>query len=364
MGLDIKNLSSESFSDIIQQTSDKRANYTRVFFRNQGKSLDEFVANLKNDPFNLTIDSSDNKSLALGISELQKKLGFLEIDGPKGCDGKFGPYTNKKYQEYLLTEKSLSSRVELKGEVDAAASPDDNPETSDDPPGKTPDEDPPEETPDPSLEKETELSEVPIEETVVIGDSLTAGMANVKGFDGAIKLWRGGSSTNSILPEFLNFLSTNEEAIKEGKIKRVVIALGANDIENFGRREGGQEIDTVEAIEGRFQEMFERGKQAGLSIIACTIPQSDTTERVANWQKIHHGKYPYTAGEDGTLEERRHQINEFLLTQDDGEKIKVIDLHKETLDEEKYVLSTDGIHYRKGYGAMADFIKREGKIKD
>ena len=84
----------------IESTARERALYTRDFLQRKGLSLSGFVDELQKDPWNISIKAEDDKSLALGVAKLQKALGFRQTDSSRGCDGKLGSYTWKKFQTY------------------------------------------------------------------------------------------------------------------------------------------------------------------------------------------------------------------------------------------------------------------------
>ncbi|MFA7685874.1 MAG: hypothetical protein WCX95_03685, partial [Candidatus Gracilibacteria bacterium] len=86
----------------IEKSANLRASYTRSYLENNGMNIEDFVKTLGSAPFEISIDHKDDKSLSLGIFNLQKKLGFPETDSSKGCDGKFGAYTRKSFEQMKL----------------------------------------------------------------------------------------------------------------------------------------------------------------------------------------------------------------------------------------------------------------------
>ncbi len=324
----------------VEKTASKRAGFTRGFLEKNNKPIAEFAEELKKKPFEITINPDDDKSLALGVFQLQKKLGFSEEDNSQGCDGKFGPYTKRAFEGRGVENRGSSARAAVMDDVD---------------PGGPPEEKAPQPRDD-RVEKTSELETVKTSETAFVGDSLTVGMARTKGLDGSSKLYKGAASTTGRLPILLNFLRDNKVAIEQKQIKKVVIFLGTNDITNFNGK-----LDSVESINGRLAKMFANAREAGLTVVACTIAYSDLGKRVAYWKKVHGDKYPYSVGD---LEKRVNQVNDFIRSQS-GNNVKVVDVYKETLDQKKYALSGDGLHFTpSGYKALAKLIKSGGGVKD
>ncbi len=112
-----------SLSDQVKRTAKSRAMYTRNFFKSIKGSLDAFVDELENGPFTISIDPENDESLALGIFELQKKLGFSQKDNSRGCDGKFGPYTKEVYGDYVLEKEWVERRGVVSSDIAIAPLP-------------------------------------------------------------------------------------------------------------------------------------------------------------------------------------------------------------------------------------------------
>ncbi len=357
---------SDDLSDRIEQTAAKRAMFTRNFLADKNPTLADLVEKLNGEPFKFNIDPTDDKNLALGVFQLQKFLGFPEVDNWGGCDGKFGPYTQRAYEGHFVSEKSGVERAVVidDGTVENTYKP-----VAIEP--KKPE----------VVDKHVDLPTVKTSETVFVGDSLTVGMAQAGMLNGCINLYKGASSTNSRLPVLKRFLQENASAIKSGLLKRVVITLGTNDITNCRGKK-----DAITAIIGRIFEMETLLTSKGLDVVLNTIPYSDLSKRLNGWKNVHGDKYfndlqsSVTADELGLLRKtsgsnnqalalailkfKVEKVNEFIKSRA-GSKVKVIDLYTETLDQQKYPLSTDGLHFTSsGYKAMAALIKNKGNIRD
>lgn len=332
----------DSLLENIEASASPRADFSRRFLKGMGKSLSDFAEEIKKPPFEITVNSEDDKSLAVAIFQLQKKMGFPEKDGPRGCDGKFGPYTKRAYEGFGVKKTAVSKRS---AEADSAVfdSTVSNGVVYSDV-AREPK----------SVDTSENFTPTKISETVFIGDSLTVGMARAGGINGAIKLYKGGSSSYTRLKALNEFLASNKQAIDEKRIKKVVIAIGTNDITNFRGR-----LDTVEAIIGRLNSMFNNVRDAGLSLVVCTIPYSVLSKRLAGWQKVHGSKYPYDLA---ALEQRVDQVNDFIRSQAGG-NIKVVDLYEATKDQSVYALGGDGLHHTsRGAAALARKIRDDGEI--
>lgn len=191
-------------------------------------------------------------------------------------------------------------------------------------------------------------TEVPLEQTVFVGDSLTVGMKG--SLRGANFVAGGGKQTAWMLTHFRNFLRERIAGQYAG-VKRVVIFGGVNDIAS-GK--------TPEAIQNNLSAMYSEAKAAGLDVMACTIPQWDTDAFIARYEK-HGEKHRHSGAE---LRARTEAINQWIRSQNglnDGPS-KIAELDHE-MDSGRYKRARDGIHLTgKASQAMAQFIAAEGKI--
>lgn len=343
--------SQERDISVVEQTATKRAEYTRRFFNKKGpEALDEFAANLKNEPFKIDIKTEDDKSLALGIAELQKKLGLPSEDHYNGCDGKFGEITELAYNNYLKHETVKQETHEALQSVDPLQNSDvKTQEVSQTTPQKGPKE-----------QKETTPKYV--KDTILIGDSITSTYSHY--MEGAKKGFEGGRSTTWMLK---NFLATFVEKDQNGHYqlkpeykgtKNIVLLGGVNDITNGA---------SVPSIMKNLNQIVEVGNGVGLNITICTVPSWDTN-RLSDfykkqWAKAYkkkgkgwnNGVYPYS-GED--LATKTVQLNKEIRKLG-GRGFKVVDLYQEMTDTQKYP-RVDGLHPSpKGAKALAKYIRQE-----
>jgi len=363
--------SSESLNDVIEKTSDKRAEYTRNFLAKKGVSPNDFVENLKKAPWNITIDVADNKSWALGVVEIQKKLGFPQIDSPTGCDGRLGPFTWRSFQVFGLGKKSKADRTKLLGEV--------QPKQNGVPIGKeappVPQESPaPEESPTPKVEtaqpekgkQSAEVGDkVPLSQTIFIGDSITAGMAFSKSINGAKECFKGGMQSGWMLKNFRERFFDKDDKGKytlkpeyqNGAIKKIVVEGGFNDITS---------VKSVESVKKNLTEIYQLARENGLTIVAPTYFDWDAQKGVELFQRTFKkhgwGEYPLSAEE---LQKRIGELNQWVLSQNDpANGFIAVDLTSEMSDHQKYPRG-DFVHPApKGSKAMAKYIKEHGGIVD
>jgi len=337
MAKEVRPESPESLKSIIERTADARADFTRSYLESKGKSLNHFAETLKKDPFNIEANPKDNKSLAFGVYELQKKLGLPEKDFYKGCDGKFGPYTDMQLEKFLLRQTVGKPRVK-------------NEENEEKKPSKE-QKAPPAENPLEKPEKETLLSNVSASQVGCVGDSLVVGIK--RHMPDAVRLCEGGQQTAWMRKKFNEFLKERAEG-KHREIKRVIILGGVNDIVS---------AKSIESIQKNFATMYKAGRAAGLTVIACTIPEWDTEAFLRRvkplWLRKGWGEYPLSSKQ---LQERTRQLNQWILAQNvDGK----VDLYTEMHDRNKYTRSKDGLHLTdKGYKAMAKYIEDQANISE
>lgn len=350
---------SESLNDTIEKTADKRASYTLKFLSKAGISIIDLVENLKKEPWNITIASTDNKSLTLGVLELQKQLGFKQIDNSKGCDGILGPFTWKKYQEALVGKKSRAERTRLLDDIHP-------PKTESPPLVESPDKQNPT---SPQLEKGKSApevtSKVPLSQTVIIGDSISAGMAASKSLNGAKECFKGGVQTGWMLKNFRErFFDKDDKGeyklkpeYQNGAIKTIIVEGGFNDITS---------LKSVESVKQNLTAIYQLARDAGLTIVASTYFDWNAQKGVEifrrDFKKHGWGEYPLSPEE---LQKRIQELNQWVLSQHNpAGGFTAVDLQVEMADHEKYPRG-DFVHPSgKGSKAMAAYIKTQAGIVD
>ncbi len=322
-----------NLQEAIERTAGGRASYTRAFLNKIGKSTEQFQNEVALVIPEVSIEFDDDRSLSLAVFELQKALGFPMNQSGLGCDAMFGPYTNRKLKERLLRsgqrnltrevgDESLKELTKIEpADVKAAVS------------------------------EGRELEPVSLSESVFIGDSLTVGMKPF--IEGAYSLYKGAKQTGWMLAQFLNFLKEKREGLHPNA-KRIVVMGGFNDISST---KGAAHVIK------NLQAMFAAAKQAGLEVVACTIPNwhekklhAIWVERWKNrgWGKVK-GVYPYSPEE---LAAQTVEINNWIIKQQGGLVDMVVDVHGQ-----RFEMSGDGVHRtRKGYRDMANFLKEKANI--
>lgn len=324
----------------VESTAEQRAGFTRNFLEQSGKTLAVFVEELKKPPFEITINPDDDKSLALGVFNLQKKLGFPEEDSVQGCDGKFGPFTKRAYEGRKVVSKSAGDRSGLMDVASTVPAKEDTVVKSDKPAEE--------------VDRNVDLGTVKISETVFVGDSLTFLME--PSLKGATKVAKGAMQTGWMVKNFNKFLAEKKSGM-HSNIKRVSILGGFNDLTS---------LKSISSIKANLTTMYESAKSAGLTVVACTIPEWDYESGRKLFQRdfAKHGwsggNYPLSAAE---LESRTKELNEWIKSQA-GPSVKVVDLFAEMHDRNKYKRG-DFVHLYGKYAAnMAALIKEKGGIKD
>lgn len=326
----------------IEQTAAKRAEYTRRFFSKKGTdALKTFIDSLKKAPFNIDINPNDDKSLTLGVAELQKKLGFPAVDESQGCDGKLGPYTYLHYGNKLVKTETHST-------LDGLA------KTSVPAPLNVP-------------PKAMETGPRSTKNTILVGDSVT--VCYSKKMPEAKKACKGGENTawmeNNFYGQYLQKNPNGKYELKaeyqEAKDQLNLVVLGGvNDIMN------GEKVPTIVQ---HLTKIAQGGLEAGIKNVAvCTLPKWDTT-RWSNfykgqWQKWHkrdggkswnNGVYPYS-GEmlAAATEKLNNEIRKMA-----GQGIKVIDLDRGMGE----IPQVDGLHPSpQGSAIMAAYIQKEANL--
>lgn len=295
----------------IEQSAINRAAYTRSYLASAGMDPLDFANKLKVAPFEITVDANDDKSLALAVFDLQKKLGFPESDSAKGCDGKFGPYTKRAFESASddLSAPLITEEAPRQG---------------------------------------NELSEnVSLNNTAFVGDSLTVGMSRF--IPGAVKLYRGGMQTTWMKNQLVKLIADHKKG-KYPRLKRVVIMGGINDLTNGAK--GSKHV--IENL----RQMYIAAKDAGLSVVACTIPDWEHERLHRKWTNRWEkkgGSYPYTASE---LHQQTLEINKWIFSQKGGLVDTVVDTYAGNFQK-----SRDGLHRTTaGSRQMARAIMSQGEI--
>lgn len=327
----------------LEADADTRAAFTRNYLEGKGISLKRLCAKLAGEPFRIEINPDDDKSLTLGVAELQKQLGFRQVDSPRGCDGKLGPLTWRKYRALLIREKSRSDRHEL-AEKKPAATVEEAPRA-----------------------RESVAETATLAETIFIGDSLSAGMASAGAIEGAHNCYKGAMQSGWMLKEFrrrfFDETSPGQYSLKEqfrnGRVKKVVVEGGLNDITS---------LKSVASVTKNLAAIYKLAREAGLTVVACTYPDWDAEKGVKIFQrdfKKHGwgdppGTYPLTPDE---LQRRTAELHQWIRAQHaPAQGLTVVDLHNEMTDRRRYPRA-DFVHpNRQGSRAMAEYIMREGAI--
>jgi len=254
-------------STAIEQTATLRAESTFAFLNRKGIARVDFIENIGKEPFGITIVDGDDKSWASGIFQLQQKLGMPLSDDPEGCDGKLGPYTYRNYQRFLLQQGSQGARGDFRRSLETEQA------------GQDTGRDRQKAATGVSESAESEKSE--IGKTVFIGDSLTAGMKAARGIDGAQECFKGGMQTGWMRGTFLAAYFENGSKPAKLKpefagLKKIVVLGGVNDISS---------LKSVEEIKRNLSAIYTAAKEAGLQVVACTIPDWDTKKAVESFEK-------------------------------------------------------------------------------
>jgi hypothetical protein len=217
----------------------------------------------------------------------------------------------------------------------------------------------------PSLDRTSEnpsaLAEIPISETVFVGDSLSVGMLHpdvraLSGSHGYNQIKRdkrgniveigaasGGKQTGFMLGRMRGEIENWQRA----GVKRVVIFGGVNDI---GSRK------TSEQVQKNLQAMYRLAHEHGMTVIACTIP---------DWNPLRSAKN--NAELAALMTQRTSKLNRWIVAQRgsgiDGPD-SVVDLYAETADRGQFPRSPDQLHFAwKGSRNMANLITSQANIK-
>ncbi|GEM_PF-4423766 len=209
-------------------------------------------------------------------------------------------------------------------------------------------------------ENTSPLPEVPIAQTVFVGDSLSVGMLHpdVKalsgsyGYDRTKKNPRGdiveiGAASGGKQTSFmLRRMQSEIEDWKRAGVKRVVIFGGVNDI---GSRQ------SVAHIAKNLTAMYRLAHEAGINVVACTIPDWNPQRIIKD------------ADAAAPMKSRTAELNQWILSQQgagtDGPDL-VVDLFTQTADRTQFPRSPDQLHFAwKGSRNMAKLITEQGNIR-
>ncbi len=106
----------ESMESKIKRTAKKRAKYTRNFVAKY-YTQKEFLNILAQ--FDIKeVDFNDDKSLALGVHNLQKKVGLPQNLSFRGCDGSFGAITRRKVSQAIDLPEIVKSKSTRKSTME------------------------------------------------------------------------------------------------------------------------------------------------------------------------------------------------------------------------------------------------------
>lgn len=215
--------------------------------------------------------------------------------------------------------------------------------------------------PERANESPSALAEIPISETVFVGDSLSVGMLHpdvkaLSGSHGSDQIKRdkrgnivevgaatGGRQTGFMLRRMQNEIANWQRA----GVKRVVIFGGVNDI---GSRK------TPAQIQENLAAMYRLAHEHGMTVVACTIP---------DWNPLRSAKN--NADLAALMTQRTSELNQWILAQR-GIGIEgpdsIVDLYTETADRGQFPRSPDQLHFAwKGSRNMARLITTKSNIK-
>ncbi|MBI5152775.1 hypothetical protein HZA39_04525 [Candidatus Peregrinibacteria bacterium] len=196
-----------------------------------------------------------------------------------------------------------------------------------------------------------EIPQTPLDKTAFMGDSLTKGMEMYAGkeIEGAGAFGIGGQNTGQMLKRF-------KREVVDGGYKKVVILAGVN---NLGSNW------TPEKTERDLEKMYKMAKEAGIKVVACTLPP---------WGKfMKNHAYKKFAVERGLTAEKMQsateQLNNWIRSQEGGLVDKVVDLYKYMGDEadptfqKREFAAGDGLHQTgRGSISMLEIIKDKARI--
>lgn len=209
------------------------------------------------------------------------------------------------------------------------------------------------------------LPETPIEKTWIIGDSLSVGYSSllprghipaneIKTAPKTNWLTRIGSAVGGSLTDpMLKRMRAAIGAKRASGVEKVVIFGGVNDV-GSGR--------SAEQTIKNLAEMYKLAREAGIKVVACTIPSWDTTKYVEKEQPKFCAEHKLTSE---LLTQRTNAINNWIRQQAASGAIDgLVDLDSEMgrFDTaEKGLKRSDAIHFR-DYRAMTRAVTRGANI--
>jgi len=206
--------------------------------------------------------------------------------------------------------------------------------------------------------QQTRLPEVKLEDTVFVGDSLTNQMGPY--IQGAEVAFKGGKQT-SWMREQLDKILEEKKRGGHKNLKRIVILGGTNNLNS---------CKSVKSIIDDLKHMYKAAKDAGLTVVACTIPDENFDQIVERLKKRwknrgwNGGEYPLADRDNHNLtrlERNFIAVNNWIRTEADVDQ--VIDLsHKMANEKSRYPLSKDGVHLGNPK-KVAEYITKKANIK-
>jgi hypothetical protein len=210
--------------------------------------------------------------------------------------------------------------------------------------------------------EQTKPREVSDKKPILVGDSLMVGLSNTANLSNSFKCFKGGMPTGWMLGNFRNNYFIKDSSGKyvlspayKNKVSNVVVMGGVNDLSN--QLSPGQIINNL-------NEIYQLALDAGLKVIACTIPDWDQVKGVKtfkeNFRKHKWGNYKT---EPDVLKKRTEEVNNWILSQNNpGNGIVAVDTYTPTQNDKKYT-KTDFVHFSgKGYSLLADLISQQGGL--
>ena len=371
-----KPLDAESIREDPLKTAAKRASYTRWYLKESGRDLPTLAEEVGRPPLSMPLDISSDESLVSGIFELQHQhLGFpLTVNGT-GCDGMFGPYTNKKLHELqagretrgraadLLSEVTTNGRdtsatrgvkISREGKGPAEASPRR--------PSIVPDSSRP-----PERLSQTELPPVAPSYALYIGDSLTVGQ--LRHLPGVQKVVKGGRQTRWMKDNLLKQPHrTAGRTVVFGGINDIVSGIVTAMIKSQKSPEAGRSYlkEKMAATRKNLSDIYAYARENNISVVACTM---------YDWDEETLGKHlakkfdmyndPAKRAEFEVLGRQvTGEFNEWIRSQKrSGAVDEVVDLEREIpIGSPGFQLNKkDGLHLR-DYSGIARIVRERSGI--
>lgn len=218
-------------------------------------------------------------------------------------------------------------------------------------------------------ENASSLPEVPISKVVLLSDSLGVGMQLARGFPGSyghdrvrrnsrgavveVGAAKGGQDTKYLLRCMQREISDWQRA----GVKRVVILAGVNNINNR---------NSVASITKDLKAKYRLAHEAGMTVIACTIPDWDPS-RIPDRdprQRTMRAKDPAVVAR---MRQTTRELNQWILSQR-GSGIEgpdvVVDLYAQTADHSQFPRQRDQLHFTaEGSRNMARLITEQANIR-